>query len=73
MNGLPDRREKRLEAFLVLQGRSCMVAVGGGVARGGEKKGESDACEGEEIGWKNRVRGLIFFHTLASIFLTLRP
>jgi hypothetical protein len=36
-----------LEAFLVVQGRSCTVAEGGGVAGGGEKEGESEAGRGE--------------------------
>jgi len=41
------RGGERLEALLVLQGRLCMVAGGGGIAGGGEKEGESMADGGE--------------------------
>jgi len=42
-----DGGEERLAAFLVLQGKSCAVASGVGVAESGEKKGESETS-GEE-------------------------
>lgn len=38
-----------LAVFLVVQGRSCMVARGCGVARGGEKEGERGAGGGVEM------------------------
>jgi hypothetical protein len=37
-----------LESFLAMQGRSCMVVGGGGVARGKEKDGERKVGGGEE-------------------------
>ena len=42
-----SRGKELLEAFLVVQGRSCTVDEGGGVARVGEKEGESEAGRGE--------------------------